>query len=85
MTAVFYIFSLLLVSVATGFVCYWSGRSSGESMAYSRARERTDNLREENIRLKLQNERLRGLTGYPEEVSSSVTVIDSPGASASAD
>lgn len=68
------------------FAAYWAGRNTGESTAFSQQREKNERLREENIALKLTNERLRGLAGYPGGTSNTVTVIDSPGVkSASAD
>jgi hypothetical protein len=76
---------LVAVTMLLVFVAYWAGRNTGESTTFMQQRERYERLREENIALKLSNERLRGLAGYPEEKSSAVTVINSPGGNASAD
>jgi hypothetical protein len=80
-----YLIPWALLTAVLVFAAYWSGRSTGESVTYEQQREKHDRLREENIALKLLNEKLRGLAGYPEVVSTTVAVKDSPGASALAD
>ena len=75
----------IVLTAALSWASYWAGRNSGERYVYSRMRERMDNLREENIFLKLQNERLRWTYGYPEDVRRTEAATSSPGDIASAD
>jgi hypothetical protein len=80
-----YLIPWTILTVFMAWIFYWAGRNTGESAMYSQQRAKHERLREENIGLKLQNERLRGASGYSGEMSNTVTVIDSPGASALAD
>jgi hypothetical protein len=78
-SALLVVLIVVISGTVSGFVFYWAGRNTGESAVYAQQREKMDRLREANVHLKLQNERLRGLAGYPENVNTE-TAESSPGA-----